>query len=230
MDSRPTSARNASTVEVTPMSRSDVVQTAALHEAHLPNGLFPALGQRFVRHWHRTFITSPHACALVARDANGRCCGFLIGTVDQGPYTAEVLHRDGWRLAVAGTIALVLRPRLAIHFVRTRMGRYLRRIAGVFRRTGPITPEHTGTAGSVAVLHAIVTIPEARGQGIAAALLDDFEATLRARKVPQLQLITLADGGAADFYRRRGYVETAHRNNRDGEPIVQFDHHPGGPR
>ena len=221
MDSRP------STLAVTPMCPSDVAQTAALHERHLPNGLFPALGQGFLRRWHRTFITSPHACALVAREPGGPCRGFLIGTVDQRSYTAEVLRRDGWRLAPIGALALACRPRLAIHFARTRARRYIRAVARVFHPAGSHEAAPSGSAPSVAVLHAIVTDPQARGVGVAAALLDDFELTLQARNVQRLQLITLVHGGAADFYRRRGYVESAHRTNRDGEPIVQFDHRIG---
>ena len=210
---------------IDPLSERAVKQTAALHEHLLPNGLFPALGQRFIRQWHRTFMASPHAIGLIASDADGTCCGFLIGTLDQTQYTSEALRRHGPRLACWGGVALLLRPRLGIHFARTRGALYLRKLTFERRRsTGPCPQT---APGGVAVLHAIVTLPTARGQGIGLALLRRFEHELMERRVTTLQLVTHEHGGACDFYRKAGYIETDRRRNRDGEAIIQFDRHLG---
>lgn len=207
------------------LSDSTVKQTAAMHEQLLPNGLFPALGQRFIRHWHRTFTASPHAIGLIASESDGTCCGFLIGTLDQSQYTSEALRRHGPRLAGLGAAALLLRPRLGLHFARTRGALYLRRLT--VERVRSQEPHPQTPAGGVAVLHAIVILPSARGQGIGLALLRRFEAELMASQVSTLQLVTHEDGGACDFYRKAGYLETDRRMNRDGEAIVQFDRHLG---
>lgn len=207
------------------MSDMTVRQTAAMHELLLPNGLFPALGQRFIRQWHRSFTVSPHAIGLIANAPDGTCCGFLIGTLDQRQYTSGVLRHQGPRLACSAAPALLLRPRLGIYFARTRGALYLRKLAverGRSQRPHPRSP-----ADGVAVLHAIVTSPTARGRGLGLALLRRFEQELMANGVPTLQLVTHEQGGAVDFYRKAGYVETDRRRNRDGDVIVQFDRYFG---
>lgn len=220
MDPSP-SPRPQTTFRLTSLSADAVRQTAALHAQLLPNGLFPALGQRFLRRWHRTFITSPQATGFVAYDADGTCCGFLIGTLDQGRYTGEVLRRQGFGLALAGAMALMLRPRLATYFLRTRGRRYLRKLTIRRHRLQDAHPH--GPITGIAVLHAIATTPAVRGQGVGFALLKRYEQELMAHQVKTMQLVTQASGGACDFYRRAGYVETDRRLNRDGEAILQFD-------
>lgn len=223
MDIRPPTTPQTSSFQVIALSTTALAQTAALHEELLPNGLFPTLGRRFLRHWHQTFITSPYGIGLTAHDQQGNCCGFLIGTTDQRRYTQGVLRRSGYRLAALGTLSLTVRPRLAVRFLRTRAARYLKRIATAPKRTAPPHDAQPRVEPPVAALHALITEPSARGRGVAAALLRHFEQELRTRGVPTLQLVTLETGGASGFYRRLGYVETDRRTNRDGEAVVQFD-------
>ncbi|NNM47847.1 GNAT family N-acetyltransferase [Knoellia koreensis] len=227
MDTRHPTAQQTSSFQVIAMSTAALAQTAALHEELLPNGLFPALGRRFLRHWHQTFITSPYGFGLTAFDQQGNCCGFLIGTTDQRLYTLGVLRRNGYRLAALGAVSMATRPRLAVRFMRTRAARYLIRIATARKRKAPPNAAHRESEPRVAVLHALITEPSARGRGVAAALLGQFEQELRSKGVPTLQLVTLETGGATGFYRRLGYVETDRRINRDGEAVVQFDRHLG---
>lgn len=207
---------------VRPLSPGALPHTAALHEELLPNGLFPALGQRFLRRWHRTFITSPYAIGLSAHGEDGRCCGFLIGTTDQGRYIEDVLSRDRYHLAAIGALALMTRPRLVARFARTRAVRYVVRITTA--RKGPRPDNLTRRPeASVAVLHAVITEPATRGCGIGAALMGQFESELRCSGSCTLQLVTLASGDAAGFYTRLGFAETDRRTNRDGEVVIQFE-------
>lgn len=224
--SHPTTQQTSS-FQVIAMSTAALAQTAALHEGFLPNGLFPALGRRFLRHWHQTFITSPYGIGLTACDQQGNCCGFLIGTTDQRLYTQGVLRVNGYRLATLGAVSMATRPRLAVRFMRTRAARYLIRLATTRKRAARPNATHRECEPRIAVLHALVTEPSARRQGVAAALLGQFEQELRSKDVPTLQLVTLETGGAVGFYRRVGYVETDRRVNRDGEAVIQFDRHLG---
>ena len=223
MDRRhPTTSQNTP-FTVKPLPTTALPQTAALHEELLPNGLFPALGRRFLRRWHRTFITSRYGVALSAHDQTGRCCGFLLGTLDQHRYTQDVLRRDTYKLAATGVISMATRPRLAARFLRTRAARYFVRITNARKDTAAHDQPQPPSEAAVAVLHALVTDASTRGRGVGAALLEQFEHELRCRGVSTLQLVTLASGGATGFYRRLGYVETDRRTNRDREAVVQFE-------
>ncbi|MFV2116286.1 hypothetical protein ACFHW0_28670, partial [Micromonospora sp. LOL_025] len=87
----------------------------AMSRAHielLPMGLFPSLGARFIRRWHRTVLDSPHGVAVVAIDTTGSqddLVGFVLGTSDHAGYMTELAkdRRAMASLALAGLVALV---------------------------------------------------------------------------------------------------------------------------
>lgn len=205
---------------VRPATAADVPATAALQVRHLRNGLFPLLGERFVRRWHATFVDEPHARAYVVDDGDG-VRAFLIGTVDQRAYVAGVLRRERWALARAGLLAMLVRPTVAWMFLRTRSRLYAQRV--IARRMPPPLRDGDGSPVRVAVVHAVVTDPRRRGGGAGAALLACFEDDVRAAGTPQIQLIT-DDGphGAAGFYRRLGWGPGERAESRDGRPVLLF--------
>jgi ribosomal protein S18 acetylase RimI-like enzyme len=217
----------APVARVTALGLDDLRVTAGLHIRYLPTGLFPRLGQAFVRRWHRTFVDSARGVALVVKDTEGGVCGFLLGTSDQDDYLRDVLGRDRRALAWRGLVGLLLRPSLAMTFMRTRSGRYARRLARrrpaerserSERSATPADPAH-----AVAVLHAIIVLPQDRETGIGRLLLEEFERAVAAAGAPVIRLVTRLDGGGADFYRRTGYTETGTRRDKDGVEIVEFE-------
>lgn len=206
------------TLRVEALSRADAGATARLHRVHLPHGLFPRLGTRFVSRWHRTFIDDPAAAVLGVRSETGELQGFLLGTLDQQAYARRTLTTAARPLAALGLLALLTRPRVLSTFLRTRAVRYGRRLVSRTRPSGA-----SGPTSKVGVLHALVCVPEARGQGIGAALVEEFERLAEQRGTPLLQLVTRADGGAAEYYCSLGWQLTDQRRDRDGHPIVQLD-------
>lgn len=227
------------------LTPADVRQTSRLQRSLLPYAFFSQLGTTFIRRWHRTFIDSPYGVALVAKDQCGDIQGFLVASTDQTRHTVDVLHRSKLALAWRGALALALRPRLAVRFLRSRAGRYARRLrgssavrpihptSGVNRSPTP-SPESgrgrtamPGPFNVVGVIHAIATIDSCRGRGVGKALLAAYDRELIAVETPLVQLVTREAGGAADFYRRLGYRQTAQRLDHDGTSIIQFDHIPG---
>src|SRR5215213_6456698 len=101
------------------LQRRHVAFAAALHGEVLDRGFFAALGPRFLRAYHRSFLASPHAVALVAH-AGGHPIGFLVGILRPRAHRRWVLSRHGPRLAAAGALALVVRPVVLVRFARTR--------------------------------------------------------------------------------------------------------------
>jgi ribosomal protein S18 acetylase RimI-like enzyme len=190
-----------------------------MHVQLLPHGLFPRLGHGFVRRWHRTFIDSGHAQAICVRADGGRVVGFLLGTTNNALYAADVLTDHRGALAARGAAALAVRPGLAQDFARTRLPRYARRLAGSGRPSRPGGPP----GGQVAVVHALVTLPEQRGRGIGRLLVEHFEGAVSAAATPLVQLVTREQDGAGQFYLKLGYVVTDRRPDKDGVTVVQLD-------
>jgi GNAT superfamily N-acetyltransferase len=222
-----------------PLRPADTDVTARLHRELLPNGLFPSLGPRFVRRWHRTFLDTPAAMGLaVVHD--GRLVAFVLATLDQRLYLHHVLRSHRWPLMWRGALGLLLRPHVLWRFLRTRVRAYARHLlpgrlgrpgtADASRPPGPDGSPRPERRLRVAVVHAVVTAPEARGQGCARALLDTFVAAARRARADHVALVTdcsdpalgLPPEGAAAMYEKLGWTRTATRRHRDGRFIAEY--------
>ncbi len=220
---------------VRPATPADLQATARAHISMLPAGLFPALGPRFVRHWHRTFLDSPHGVAFVMVDprSEGVIGGFLLGTSDQARFTSALLadRRSMATLVISGTAALSRRPRLGLHFLRTRARpwarRLLRRRPAVEASTGavPEQPER------LAVLSAVAVHPTMQGRGVGERLVEQFLAQARRAGASTALLVTeIGQDGAAGFYDRLGWTAVRDRTTRDGTAVRIYRHPVHGPQ
>jgi GNAT superfamily N-acetyltransferase len=232
------------------MRPADTARTARLHRRLLPNGLFPRLGQRFVRRWHATFLDTPSATGLTVVH-QGEVVAFVLATLDQRLYLNHVLRRHRWPLMWRGALGLLVRPAVLAHFVRTRLRAYARHLVPGARRlstaagsdptpgptrSGATAPRATQAAGDadrrvrVAVVHAVVTSEQARGRGCARALLDTVVAAARRARADHVALVTdvpdPATGqpvtGAAAMYEALGWDRVAVRRHRDGRWIAEY--------
>lgn len=217
----------APAVRVRPLQPRDHRWVADLHVRELPHGLFPALGRRFVRRWHAAHVASPHGTAYVAlRDAEP--VGFLLGSFDRRAHVAWVLRHRRLRLGAAGLAALAVRPRVAATFLRTRAGRYARRLLGRPASTSATSAPATGGAavpaeGPVAVLEAVVVLPDHRTRGVGSVLVAAFLRDAAAAGAPFVELVTKDGGaGAAGFYERGGWTLVGSHTDRDGDRVLRF--------
>ncbi|MDN5750093.1 MAG: hypothetical protein L0H64_16540 [Pseudonocardia sp.] len=105
----------APAVRVRDAAVADLATTAELYLENLSVGLFPRLGRPFVARWHRAFVDSSHAVALVSietlPDARERITGFVIGATDRRTFREELLTQHRGSLLMHGVRALVVRPR-----------------------------------------------------------------------------------------------------------------------
>lgn len=208
-----------------PLCRCDLTRTANLHRQQLPHGLFPSLGESFLRIWHSTFIDSPSGHAVVVFDSTtGDLAGYLLLATEPSAHVRDAINNHRAAMALRAIAALASRPGLALWFVRTRSRRYLSRINRLRHRGGGPT---SGEA-EPAVIHAVVTHPDHRGRGVARRLLDWAEIRTASRDVNELALVTadeVADtgrpAGAAAMYEHLGWRRVATRS-RDGQPVAEY--------
>ncbi|SDU21013.1 GNAT family N-acetyltransferase [Jiangella alkaliphila] len=212
-------------IEVLPASEDDLRTTAALHVTELPHGLFPRLGEAFVRRWHRAHLDSEYGIVLVAK-VEGEVVGFTLGSTDRPANVAWMIGHRRRELALAGLRALLTRPVVAAGFVRTRGLRYARRLLG--RGAAPARVAAPGDVpeagfGSIAVLEAIVVAPDRRGRSIGTALTEAFLAKVAAAGVDRVELVTKAGArGAAGFYERAGWRRVGDHVDRDGDQVHTY--------
>ena len=203
--------------EVRDLREDEVVHTADMHARLLPGSFFARLGVRFLRVYHRSFIDSPHALAIVAT-ANGSVEGFLLAVLRPGPHGAHVLRRWGPRLARCGAGALLSQPAVLLLFLRTRAMRYAR---GLWRR-GRATTSPPGPAGEWAVLSHVAVDDAHQGTGAGAALVRALHDEVRAQGGTGIVLLTDPDSPAPGFYRRLRYHEEGTVLGADGKSWLRF--------
>lgn len=214
-------------VTIRPASTSDLSLTGHWQCRFLRDGLFPRLGPRFVRHWHATFLDAPCGFAFIAeaQGPDGHVpLGFLFGSSDQLRHVDDVLRVHRTRLAVQGGLALVIRPKLFLGFLRTRGRSYLRRL---LKRpvTGavPAAIHVPVPVPRVAVITALVVHPESRGNGVGEQLVNHFLSQASDAGAPLAELVTKAGpSGAGRFYERLGWAPVHAHTTKDGETAKTY--------
>ena len=194
----------------------DAGRTARLHLEALPGGFFVSLGPRFLRAYHRTFLTSPAGIALLA-ERDGETVGFIVGTVDEATHYRHVVRRDRWSLGARGLAALMSKPELLVRFVQTRLYRYLRGMVRLSR--APVATDNEGTVrATTGVLSHMAVDAAHRGDGVGAVLLDAFVDTAKAQGARSIRLSTAANNVAAQrFYERHGWQSGGQQTDADGQ-------------
>lgn len=178
----------------------DVAFMAALHADALPHGFFVALGPRFLRGYHRTFLDSPYAIAEVI-EITGQPVGVLLGILEPRNHRRWTIKRRGLLLAALAFPALLGRPVVAVRFLRSRARRYTSAVRTARREAGPAT-----RVSEPAVVSHVAVLDGARGYGAGSALIDSFTQTAAAAGATDVELVTLAGGLAESFYRAQGWT------------------------
>ena len=200
----------------------DFAVTAALHRRHLELGLFPQLGERFMRAYHASFAGSPHAVALVARAESGRVVGALFGTTANARHYKWVVEEHGLNLALHGTRSLLLQPALAWEFISSRAGRYARGLGRHLGLVGGNQAPAPTSPGRTCVLSHIVTSQSARRLGVGRRLVEVFRKIARAAGAAEARLVTREGGLGQPFFERLGCECVDLRPSQDGEALREY--------
>lgn len=198
------------------------------HIELLPMGLFPSLGARFIRRWQRTLLNSPHGVGVVAIDTalpQDEVVGFVLGASDHTAYTTELAkdRRAMASLALAGLVALVVRPYVALRIARTRIRPWARRV--LHHRAAAVTPDGAGSvaASRVAVMTALAVRPDWRKSGIGVMLVDHFVELVRnAGAVWAEAQTSTGPMGATGFYERLGWEAGSQWRAPDGDSVRTY--------
>jgi ribosomal protein S18 acetylase RimI-like enzyme len=202
------------------MREEDLAFVVEQHLYHFPDGFFARLGRRFLREYYRSLLTGPAAVTTVA-EVSGRPAGYLVGVTAPVEHREHVLSRHGRRLALCAAIGMLLRPSTALCFLRTRAGRYAKKLLRRGRACAPVT-RPTGEAP--AVLTHVAVAPTAQDNGVGSALIERFEHEAACAGCDRLVLVTASgEDGAGPYYRRRGWRAVEEHRTPDGLRLTTFD-------
>jgi apolipoprotein N-acyltransferase len=217
---------------IRPATPADLDAVVGLHLEHLSHGLFPRLGTAFMRRYHSTFLELACGLSLVAvstgpdsddhdHDRDDEVViGFVCGSTDQRQHVAEVISTARGPLLLLGAAGLLRRPRLLLHFIRTRSRSYRRRL--LHRHDTTREPERVVPA-PIAVLAAVAVSPSSRAAGAGTALVAAFVTSVQRAGTSRIELVTLeGPEGASAFYRTLGWTEVGRHESKDGQAVVVF--------
>ncbi|RKN06004.1 GNAT family N-acetyltransferase [Streptomyces radicis] len=202
------------------MASADLPFVVEEHLGHFPHGFFARLGAGFLTSYTRTYLTGPEARAYVV-EAAGRPVGFLVGVLDPPAHRRHVLRSHGPRLAARALVSLAVRPRLARHFLRTRLLRYLR---GLLPRRAAPGAAPAANPGVTAVLSHVVVTRSARSLGIGETLIGRFVADAAVAGCARVSLVTASGpDGAGPYYERRGWLPRGETRTPEGRLLATYD-------
>ncbi|TPQ19944.1 GNAT family N-acetyltransferase [Streptomyces sporangiiformans] len=201
------------------MGPDDLPYVVAEHLRHFPDGFFARLGSKFLTAYNRTYLTCPDARAYIA-EMGGQPVGFLVGATDPAAHRRHVLRDYGRGLLFRALGSLCLRPRLALHFLRTRLVRYGRKL--IPSRAAPQSPA-AGPSGVTAVLDYVVVAEHARGRGTGARLIARFVKEATDVGCARVTLVTTAQGGAGPYYDRLGWRHQGEIRTPEGRVLLTYD-------
>jgi len=203
------------------MSSSDVTFAVEQHLEYFPNGFFARLGSSFLSCYYEMYLSSPHARAFVA-ELDGQREGFLVGVLDHAAHRQHVLRNHGRQLMLCAARALIVRPRLLTHFLRTRSARYVRALTRHVRRSS--RKAASARAQAVAVLDYIAVSRSAQGQGVGTRLTEAFISSVASAGVGRIVLVTLAGrDGAGSYYESTGWTSRGVHRNKDGRLLETYE-------
>lgn len=211
-------------LRVRPATHGDVAFAAQLHARLLPHGLFVHLGGQVLELYHRGFVDSPFAVALVA-EHQGEPAGFLLGTLRNGRHYRWMVRTRGVGFATRAGLALLRRPRVLARFVAARLPRYARALRRIVRPdlADGAASGHGGPGGPTAVLTHVAIAPTAQGHRVGTTLTEHFLAAADRSGAAAVQLITRAgEEGAAEFYRRHGWELVGEHTDLSGKTDCVF--------
>jgi GNAT superfamily N-acetyltransferase len=209
------------------MEPEDLPFVVAEHRAHFPDGFFARLGPRYLTAYTRTYLTSPYARAYIA-EIGRTPVGFLVGVIDPARHREHVVGTHGRRLALRAALALCVRPLLALHFARTRLGRYADKLLPGRRTRRPEPANHLdveGTDGITAVLNHVVVVDRIRSFGFGSALVRRFTEDAQYEECARVSLVTAAGtDGAGRYYERLGWRYAGETRTPEGRLIATYEY------
>ncbi|MFD8472318.1 GNAT family N-acetyltransferase [Streptomyces globisporus] len=201
------------------MDPDDLSFVVAEHLSHFPDSFFARLGPKFLTAYNGTYLNGPDARAYIA-EMGGRPAGFLIGATDPEAHRRHVLRHYGRGLLFRALGSLLLRPRLALYFLRTRLLRYGRKL--IRNRVARQAPA-IGHSGVIAVLDYIVVAEHARRRGIGAWLIAQFAEDATDAGRTRVTLVTAVEGGAGPYYDRLGWGCQGEIRTHEGRHLLAYD-------
>ncbi len=179
---------------------------AKLHLTHLRTPFRGKPGEALLKHYYQAICKGKGACGYIVQQ-DGQILGYVCGVWDPALLQKTMLRHFWFQLGFWALLQILLRPALVIDFLSR------------FRKADKIS----GSNEPGYELRPIVVVPEARGTGIASALVKKLISDADQRGYSKIHLYTERDNLAANsFYRKFGFA-LVRQETRAGEVYLHYE-------
>lgn len=195
---------------ITKLQLDQSATLADLHYTHLATPFRGTPGKELLKLYYQAISKSYGACGYVAYDKD-RILGYVCGIWDAALLKQNLLKHDWFRLAFWTTLQLIIKP----CFITGLFSR--------FREPAQSINQNKDTYE----LRPIVVVPEARGSGLSARLVETLIKDADERGFPEIFLITEKNNLIANkFYQKFGF-DLVGQEIRFGKIYLRYKHMTG---
>lgn len=225
-------------VVVRDLTPADLAATAALQAAAPEPARLAApcgLGPAFLRRWQQAHLTSPHAVALVAEQADdasddapddagrsgARVRGLLLGVTDRRAHREHLLRHHGLDLARAGAAASLDGPRVVQRWARVRSGPLVSAVTllptrGAAAAAARRAQDAVTDVRTTVLVDAVVVDSAVRGTGVGRQLLRTLAARAASTGAERVEARVPWGSGAEGFFAACGWTASSTRPSPRG--------------
>lgn len=210
---------------VRPLVDSDVGSSSQIHMEVLHMEFLARCGRRFICHYHRAWVASPHGLALACVDGDGRLLGVVLAALDPPMHFRSMVRHHGPQLASSLLGHAVAHPSFGKALIATRAARYSRGLARMI--VAQLHPAQRAAAATEArsrvgeVTHVMVS-EQAQGRGVGRALLVEVRRQAARAGLSELVLVTPPGLDATGFYEHMGWERNGQLTSRSGETFLAY--------
>ena len=190
------------------LTSADVRSLARLHREAFPGFFLSTLGEPFLVQFYRGFLTDDSAVSVVARGADGRVRGAVVGTTEPAGFFRRLVKSRWPGFVLASARVVVLNPRAAPRLLR----------AVRYRGETP-----AGCQG--ALLSSLCVDPSLQGTGVGRQLVEAWTREVASRGVVDMAFLTTDaedNSGVNRFYQAQGWVLSDSYATREGRSMNRY--------
>jgi GNAT superfamily N-acetyltransferase len=210
---------------VRPLVESDVDSSSQIHLEVLHMEFLARCGRRFIGHYHRAWVGSPHGLALACVDGDGRLLGVALAAFDPPRHFRSMVRHHGLQLASSLLGQAIAHPTFGKALISTRAVRYSRGLARMLvsqLHPGQGTAAATDARSKVGEVTHVMVSAQAQGRGVGRALLVEIRRRAVRAGLSELVLVTPPGLDAMGFYEHMGWRREGQLTSRSGETFLAY--------
>jgi ribosomal protein S18 acetylase RimI-like enzyme len=191
-------------IAINPLCRNDAKSVADLHIKNLKSNFKGLPGKKLLQYYYQCVSGNTGCVGYVARDGQN-ILGYVCGIWDKAKFQSKLINEFGFQLICWGLFEIFLAPKMLLNFISR------------------LYPKKKGQKIIGYELRPIVVTEQARGTGVAGALVDQLKKDAKSRGYTKIFLVTeIENHRAQKFYEKSGFLRSGELSN-SGQKYYHYE-------